>query len=230
MGKRSNETITLGSGKLFCLKFENSMYLKTVDTTLVDQKEYYTKKTSGEGYEKVTTPSADKLNTYYELVNGIPSDALLEQEENRLAWIKGGASLEYSGEFYDAKDDLGMVSKRKLTTEDVKLKSGIMTWNGQVLKKLCSTARVTEANGVRTVKIGGTGNDDGASYIFHFLHEDPVDGDVRITMVGQNTSGFTLQFAADAETVIDAEISAVAGKLDNSGTLVIIKEEIDATA
>lgn len=230
MGKRSNETITLGSGKLFCLKFENSMYLKTVDTTLVDQKEYYTKKTSGEGYEKVTTPSADKLNTYYELVNGIPSDALLEQEANRLAWIKGGASLEYSGEFYDAKDDLGMVSKRKLTTEDVKLKSGIMTWNGEVLKKLCSTARVTESNGERIVKIGGTGNDDGASYIFHFLHEDPVDGDVRITMVGQNTSGFTLQFAADAETVIDAEISAVAGKLDNSGTLVIIKEEIDATA
>lgn len=230
MGKRSNETITLGSGKLFCLKYEKSMYLKTVDKTIAERKEYYTKKTSGDGFEKVTNPSADKLNTYYELVNGIPSDALLEQEENRLAWIKGGASLEYSGEFYDAKDDLGMVSKRKLTTEDVKLKSGIMTWNGVVLKKLCSTARVEEKDGVRTVKIGGTGNDDGAVYIFHFLHEDPVDGDVRITIVGQNTSGFTLQFAADAETVIDAEISAVSGKLDNTGTLVIIKEEIDATA
>ncbi len=230
MGKRSNETITLGSGKLFCLKFENSMYLKTVDTTIVEGKDYYTKKASGDGYEKVTNPSADKLNTYYELVTDIPSDALLEQEENRLAWIKGGASLEYSGEFYDAKDDLGMVSKRKLTTEDVKLKSGIMTWNGQVLKKLCSTARVTEKDGERIVKIGGTGNDDGAVYIFHFLHEDQVDGNVRITIVGQNTSGFTLQFAADNETVIDAEISAVAGKLDNTGTLVIIKEEIDATA
>lgn len=230
MPKRSNETITLGSGKLFCLEFKNSMYLKTVDKTIVEQKDYYTKKASGDGYEKVTSPSADKLNTYYELVTGIPSDALLEQEENRLAWIKGGASLEYSGEFYDAKDDLGMVSKRKLTTEDVKLKSGIMTWNGNVLKKLCSTARVTEKDGERTVKIGGTGNDDGAVYIFHFLHEDPVDGDVRITMVGQNTSGFTLQFAADAETVIDAEISAVAGKLDNTGTLVILKEELDATA
>ena len=47
---------------------------------------------------------------------------------------------------------------------------------------------------------------------------------------GQNTSGFTLQFAADAETVIDAEFSAVSGKLDDEGTLVIIKEEIDATA
>ena len=186
MPKRTNETITLGSGKLYALEF----------------------------------PSTGTL----------PEDATIETEQNRLAWIKGGASLEYTGEFYDAKDDLGMVSKRKLTTEEVKLISGIMTWNGQVLKKLCSTARVTETGGIRTVKIGGTANDDGKSYIIHFVHEDPVDGDVRITIVGQNTSGFTLQFAADAETVIDAEFSAVSGKLDDEGTLVIIKEEIDATA
>lgn len=186
MAKRTNETITLGSGKLYCMEL----------------------------------PSTGVM----------PEDTAIETESNRLAWIKGGASLEYAGEFYDAKDDLGMVSKRKLTTEEVKLTSGIMTWNGQVLKKLCSTARVTETGGVRTVKIGGTANDDGKSYIIHFLHEDPVDGDVRVTLVGQNTSGFTLQFAADAETVIDAEFSAVSGKLDDEGTLVIIKEEIDATA
>lgn len=186
MAKRTNETITLGSGKLFCMEFP---------------------------------------------ANGtMPEDSAIEVEENRLAWIKGGAALEYAGEFYDAKDDLGMVSKRKLTTEEVKMTSGIMTWNGQVLKKLCSTATVTEADGVRTVKIGGTANDDGKVYIFHFLHEDATDGNVRITMVGQNTSGFTLTFAADAETVIDAEFSAVSGKLDNQGTLVIIKEDIDATA
>ena len=186
MPKRSNETITLGSGKLFCME----------------------------------VPANGEL----------PADADIEKDENRLAWIKGGASLEYAGEFYDAKDDLGMVSKRKLTTEEVKLISGIMTWNGDVLKKLCSTARVSEADGVRTVKIGGTANDDGKAYIFHFLHEDKVDGNVRITMIGQNTSGFTLAFAADAETVIDAEFSAVSGKLDNEGTLVIIKEEIEASA
>ena len=186
MAKRTNETITLGSGKLYCMEIPENGQL--------------------------------------------PEDSAIEIESNRLAWIKGGASLEYAGEFYDAKDDLGMVSKRKLTTEEVKLTSGIMTWNGDVLKKLCSTARVSEADGVRTVKIGGTANDDGKAYIFHFLHEDPIDGDVRITMVGQNTSGFTLAFASDAETVIDAEFSAVAGKLDTEGTLVIIKEEIDANA
>ena len=186
MGKRTTETITLGSGKLYCMEYP-----------------------------------ADGI---------IPEDDVIEVEDNRLAWIKGGAGLEYTGEFYDAKDDLGMVSKRKINSEEVKMTSGIMTWNGKVLKKLCSTARVTEAAGVRTVKIGGTNNDDGKNYIIHFVHEDAVDGDVRITMVGQNTSGFTLTFAADAETVIDAEFSAVSGKLDKEGTLVIIKEEIDATA
>ena len=227
-GKRTKDTITLGGGKLFCVEFSNQIYLKTVDTDIVTSKDYYTK--SASGYTKVTSPSKDSLSTYYELVTGIPSDKLLEQEDNRLGWIKGGASLEYSGEFYDAKDDLGKVSKRKLTTEDVKLKSGIMTWNGTTLKKLCSTARVQEQDGYRTIKIGGTSNNDGLSYIFHFLHEDPVDGDVRVTIVGQNTSGFTLQYAADAETVIDAEISANAGKLDNEGTLVIIKEETGASA
>lgn len=43
--------------------------------------------------------------------------------------------------------------------------------------------------------IGGTANDDSKTYIIHFVHEDPVDGDVKIIIVGRNTSGFTLQFA-----------------------------------
>ena len=49
-------------------------------------------------------------------------------------------------------------------------------------------------------------------------------------MVGQNTSGFELTFAKDTETVIDVEFSATKGKIDNEGTLVIITEEIGATA
>jgi hypothetical protein len=179
--KRTNETITLGSGKLFIKEQE--------------------------------TP-------------GIPDYSELEKEENRLGWIKGGAQLSYTGEVYNTSDDLGMVSKRKITSEDVKLTSGIMTWNGKTLSYLCSTARITEADGKRTIKIGGTNNDNGKQYIIHFLHEDETDGDVRITMVGQNTNGFTLTFATDNETVIDAEFTATKGKLDSDGTLVIIEEEI----
>ena len=78
------------------------------------------------------------------------------------------------------------------------------------------------------IKIGGL--DNGKQYIIHFVHEDKVDGDLRATLVGQNTSGFELTFAKDTETVIDVEFSATKGKIDNEGTLVIITEEIGATA
>lgn len=179
MAKRSNETITLGSGKLYCLEYDSA--------------------------------------------TGIPENTVIETEENRLAWIKGGASINYAPEYYTAEDDLGKVKKRTINTEEVTFTSGIMTWNGEVLKKLCNTGRVTEAEGIRTTKIGGAGNYDGKSYIFHFVHEDAVDGDVRVTIVGQNTAGFELAFAKDAETVIDAEISALPS--DSDGTLIIFQEE-----
>lgn len=35
----------------------------------------------------------------------IPEDAVIETEENELAHIKGGASLEYKAESYTAEDD-----------------------------------------------------------------------------------------------------------------------------
>ena len=98
-----------------------------------------------------------------------------------------------------------------------------MTWNGKTLKKLCSTAIVTEATGKRTVKIGGAGNHDGKKYVIHFVHEDAVDGDIRVTIVGSNEAGFELAFAKDKETVINAEFKAQ--PCDSSGTLIIYEEE-----
>ena len=154
----------------------------------------------------------------------IPEDETIETEENRIGWIKGGAELSYTPEFYTAEDDLGMVKKRTIQSEEVILKSGIMTWNGKTLTKLVSTGSTTEAQGKRTTKIGGTGNYNGKSYVIRFLHEDKIDGNVRVTIVGQNTSGFTMAYAKDAETVIDAEFNALPS--DNKGTLVIIDEEI----
>lgn len=160
-----------------------------------------------------------------EFTGTMPEDTALEVDTNRLGWIKGGASLQYTPEFYTAEDDLGKVKKQKITREEVILTSGIMTWNGKVLEKLCSTGTSTEATGKRTTKIGGVGNDNGKSYVLRFVHEDAADGDVRVTIVGKNTSGFTLAFAPDAETVIDAQFTAMPN--DTNGTLVIIEEEID---
>lgn len=159
--------------------------------------------------------------------NTIPDDATLEVETNLLGLIQGGATLEYKPKFVEVTDDLGLVSKTVLTEEEVTLKSGVMTWNGNTLAKLCATARVTEASGKRTVKIGGLGKQDGKQYVIRFVHEDAVDGDIRVTIVGNNQAGFTLAFAKDKETVVDAEFKAM--PMDSEGTKIIYEEEIPVT-
>lgn len=61
----------------------------------------------------------------YGFYRGIPEDTAIETDTNQLAHIKGGASLEYTAETYTAKDDLGVVQKTVLTSEDVTLKAGV---------------------------------------------------------------------------------------------------------
>lgn len=159
-----------------------------------------------------------------EFTGTLPADAEIEVEGKLLGYIQGGATLNYTPTFYEAKDDLGIVSKKIITEEEAVLKSGVMTWNGTTLKKLTPTARVTEdkATKTRTVKIGGLGNNDGKKYVLHFVHEDKTDGDVRITIVGSNEAGLELTFAKDKETVINAEFKAQPH--DNDGTLILFKE------
>lgn len=154
----------------------------------------------------------------------IPENTVFEVEANRLGEIKGGATLEYKCERYDATDDFGKMSKSILTKEEAILKSGIMTWCGETLKKLCGTCRVTESEGKRTVKIGGIANNDGKRYAVRFLHKDVKDGDIRVTIVGQNQTGFTLAFVKDKETVIDASFKAEPN--DDEGTLIVFEETI----
>lgn len=154
----------------------------------------------------------------------VPDNATLEAEANLLGLIQGGATLEYKPKFYEVTDDLGLVQKTILTDEEVTFKSGVLTWNGKTLQKLCSTARVSESSGKRIVKIGGLGNQDGKQYIIRFVHEDKVDGDIRITIVGSNQAGFSFKFLKDKETVVDAEFKAA--PLDNEGTKIIYEEEI----
>lgn len=161
-----------------------------------------------------------------EYTGTIPEDSVIEAADNQIGHISGGATLEYKPTFYSCKDDLGVVQKSILTDEEATLKSGIMTWVANTLQKLCTTGRVTEdaTKKIRTLKIGGVGNQDGKNYILHFVHEDP-DGDIRLTIVGRNEAGFTLTFAKDKETIVDAEFKAQP-KIDSEGTLIIYKEEI----
>ena len=161
-------------------------------------------------------------------VDSVPETETICTEENLIGYIKGGASIEYTPSFYEAKDDLGYVIKTIITEETAILKSGILTFNGNTLKMLCATGRVSEdkSKKLRTLKIGGIGNADNSKYVICFHHEDSVDGDIWVVIVGKNEAGFTLAFAKDSETVIDAEFKCLSQ--DEEGTLIKYIES-DAT-
>lgn len=151
----------------------------------------------------------------------IPANETIEVDANLFGSVSGGASISYKPKFYTAKDDLGLVSKTIITEEEATLKSGVCTLNGNTLAKISATARVTEAGGIRTVKIGGIGNDNGKQYIIRFVHKS---GKYRVTIVGQNQAGFELKFEKEKETIVDAEF--IAAPNDSEGTLIIFDETI----
>ena len=176
--------------------------------------------------EVITLGSGNLMLKEYEDV--MPAYTDFSDEEDLLGRIQGGATLEYKGEWYEAKDDTGKAVKTIITEEEATLKSGICTWNGTTLTKLCSTARVTEENGIRIVKIGGVGNHNGKSYAMCFHHIDKADGDIWLVVRAVNQGGFSLAFAKDKETVIDAEFKCL--PQDDEGTLIQYVEEIATTA
>lgn len=176
---------------------------------------------------KTKTITLGSGNLYYQEFTGdVPETTEICAEKNLLGRISGGAAITYKPTYYEAKDDMGVVKKTIITDEEATLKSGIITWNGETLKILTSTARVTEEENRRTVKIGGSGNDDGKSYVLCFHYADKVDGDAWTMIVGKNQSGFELTFDKSKETTIDAEFKAV--PMDDEGTLIMYIEEMTA--
>ena len=187
--------------------------------------------------KKVTLGSG--LTYMKEFTGTLPTVAELIAEmvnETYLAgYTKGGASIEYKPTNTTEKDDMGYKVKEVLTEEEATYKTGLFTWNGDTLKRLCATARVETISQTigeatkrfRQVKIGGTANDDGKQYVVLFKHEDPVEGDCYLIIVGRNTAGFTITWEADSATVIDAEFACK--PQDSEGTLVMFLEELDDT-
>lgn len=159
-----------------------------------------------------------------EYTDKMPKYTEFKAETDLLGRISGGATLEYKPTWYEAEDDSGKVSKTIITDEEATLKSGVITWNGETLAQLCSTARVSEAGNVRTVKLGGVGNHNGKSYALCFHHTDKIDGDVWVLIRGVNQAGFSLAFVKNKETVIDAEFKCL--PQDDEGTLIEYNEEI----
>jgi hypothetical protein len=173
------------------------------------------------------TLGSGKIYLVAHTADSVPTVDTVCTEANLLGYIKGGASLEYTQETYEEKDDLGFVSKIITTDEAAVLKCGLLTWNGNTLKNLIDRCTVTESGGKRTAKIGGASNVQGGKYAICFHHEDEVDGDLWILIVGRNTAGVTITFAKDTGTVLEPEFKAMPH--DEDGTLVQLIEEIPTT-
>ena len=176
--------------------------------------------------EKITLGSGEMF--ILEFTGELPTTEDICQSENRLGHVSGGATLEYTPSYYTARDDLGVVSKTIVTEEEATLKSGILTFNGETLTKLTETGRVSEDGNIRTVKIGGIKNSDRKNYVICFYVHDAADGDCWVMIVGRNEAGFSLSFAKDKETIIDAEFKCQ--PMDDEGTLIQYIEEVRQSA
>lgn len=161
-----------------------------------------------------------------EYTGTLPETTAICTETNLLGLIQGGAQLTYTTEQHSERDDLGLVEKVVINAEEALLKLGLITFNGQTLAKLADRCQVTEdkTKGLRTVKIGGSGNAQGKDWVVCFHHHDATDGDVWLLVRGSNQAGLALAYAVDAGTKLEPEIKALPS--DDKGTLVTYIEEI----
>lgn len=154
----------------------------------------------------------------------IPADSVIETPDNRIGYVEKGAEVNYKPTFKTFKDDLGLIQRTALTAEEATLKASLIAWSMSDFNVFASTARVTESQGHRTIKIGGIGNADGKIHLFRFVHPDAKYGDVRLTIVGTQSGGFTLDYKPDDAGNMGLEITAQPS--DAEGTLILLDEEV----
>lgn len=176
------------------------------------------KNVSGVATSTVTLGSGE---LYLMDFNGtVPEDSAIEVSSNKIGSIKGGAELNYSPESYTVKGDNGRTYKAFITKEEVTFKSGVLTWNLDVLDKLTMGGELSTDGDKKVLKIGKNGSGAIKQVLIRFIHDLGGGEAIRVTLIGSPTSGFTLAFNPEEETVIDAEFSAMS---QEDGTLVKIE-------
>ena len=160
----------------------------------------------------------------------IPEDKTIETDENRAGNIKGGASMEYTISSLTVESDNGRVKKTILTKEDVKFKTGLITWVENWFRALIPTARVdkTSKTGHRVIKLGGLSNQNHIKWLYRFVHTRDDGRKLRITVTGKNVGTVSLKFDTENPTTVDAEVAAE--NLDGEGTLVVYDDELPASS
>lgn len=165
-------------------------------------------------------------------ISDIPEDAALEVDANLIGRTKDGADFEYQTTWYSVKSDDGKASRNELVDDNGYMSYGMITWNGDTLTKIISTASATTSGTSPNVKrrtlIGGVANDNGKTYLFRAVHKDKVKGDVRYTMIGKNVNGFAAAYKPGQPTTITPRIQAE--PFSDGHLLVIDEANVDAGA
>lgn len=164
------------------------------------------------------------FGTYDGALPSIADVKALCTAENELGAVKGGATLGYKETHYTAKDDSGRYEKEILTEDEASLKCGLITFNGETLDIIVSTAKTATEDGYRITDIGGSENYKDKSCVLVFYHEDKEDGDIYVVVRGVNQAGFSLAFAKDKESTIEPEFKC--RPMGGSGVLIRYIEEI----
>ena len=171
--------------------------------------------------EEFNIPFGSCYVYYSEWAGGeIPADETIETDANRVGYVEKGCTVNYTMETADLKDDFGKVRRT------AGFKCELVSWSSSKMGLFTPTARITEANGKRVIKIGGIQNDSGKNYLFRLHHPDAEMGDVRITIVGRQQGGFELAFSPEDANRMALDVKAITS--DDEGTLIIYEEELPA--
>ena len=162
---------------------------------------------------------------YIQEFNGtLPTVDAICVDANRFAYTKNGATITYTMESQEVKDDLGLIRKTVYSGDEATISLGVLGWIGTTLAKAISTATATDSGNRRVTKIGGVGNDNGKRYVVCLHHEDEQDGDCWWMVVGKNTEGLELAYTMEDGTVFSPSFKAE--PYDDDGHLLYFEEEI----
>lgn len=155
-------------------------------------------------------------------VSDIPADSSVETEENLIGRTKEGGEITYTTNYYNVKSDDGKASRSEMTDDSAAFSFGLITWNGNTITKLVSTAESTITGTKRRTLIGGVANVNNKRYLVRAVHKDDVKGDVRYTMIGKNIAGFAAAYKPGKECTITPNIEA---EPFDDGRLIILDED-----
>lgn len=141
-----------------------------------------------------------------ELSNGeMPTLAtVINTEGNCVGDIQGGAELTYKPTIKRVFNDEKIVRKVFITDEETTLKSGVLTWALKNMERI--TVGATYDSSSKKITIGG--KKSVKQYAIVFVSNEQDFGYVAVMLKGCNTSGWTLKFDPENETIVDTIFEA----------------------